>query len=462
MQVEFCGAAGEVTGSCHRVTANGQQILLDCGMIQGSREAELRNAEPFPFDPRKIDALVLSHAHIDHLGRVPLLVKRGFAGPIYTHGATADLARIMLEDAASLAESDLVRDNRDRARSGLPPLEALYTRQDVHEALKHFKPLAYDAPKEIRPGVTVTLRDAGHILGSASVELLAREEGGERRLVFSGDVGPKGTPILRDPTPVPAADLVMMESTYGARRHRDRADTLAELAGIFAAARESGGNVIIPAFAVGRSQELLYWFAQKFHEWNLSDFHIFLDSPMASKVLSVYERHEDLFDAEARALWSTRTHPLRLPNLQLVESVAESQAINAHKGRAIIIAGSGMCNGGRVRHHLRQNLGRRNAHIVFVGYQAQGTLGRRLVDGATQVKLFGDTISVNAARHTVGGLSAHADQPGLMEWYGHMAGTPPVYLVHGEDDAREPLAAALRERYGARIELSQPGMVATV
>lgn len=455
MQVQFCGANGEVTGSSHLLTVGARQILLDCGMIQGDEEIERRNAEPFPFDPQRLDALILSHAHIDHIGRVPLLVKRGFRGPIYAQAATADLSRIMLEDAASIAESDIVRDNLKRLQQGLKPEQPLYTRKDAQAALEQIRPLPYDSALEIFPHVYLRLRDAGHILGSTVVEIW-QDKG--RKLVFSGDIGPRGTPILRDPAAIDGADAVLMESTYGNRLHRSRSDTVAELGEIFAAARNSGGNVVIPAFAVGRSQELLYWMAEHFDDWQLGDFRIFLDSPMAGKVLAVYERHEELFDTEARALWARRPHPLRLPNLQVTESVAESQAINQQRGGAIIIAGSGMCNGGRIRHHLRHHLGRHDAHIVFVGYQAQGTLGRQLVDGVKRVKLFGDLIEVHAHRHTVGGLSAHADQAGLLDWYSSIGTRAPVYLVHGEDIAREALAEKLRTRFRCRVELSMPGM----
>ncbi|TDR48452.1 metallo-beta-lactamase family protein [Tahibacter aquaticus] len=455
MQVQFCGANGEVTGSSHLLTIGARHILLDCGMIQGDEEIERRNAEPFPFDPQRLDALILSHAHIDHIGRVPLLVKRGFRGPIYAQAATADLSRIMLEDSAAIAESDIVRDNLKRLQQGLKPEQPLYTRKDAQAALEQVRPLAYDTALEIFPQVYLRLRDAGHILGSSVVEIW-QDKGS--KLVFSGDIGPRGTPILRDPAAIDGADAVLMESTYGNRLHRSRSDTVAELGGIFAAARNSGGNVVIPAFAVGRSQELLYWMAEHFDDWQLGDFRIFLDSPMAGKVLAVYERHEELFDTQARALWARRPHPLRLPNLQVTESVAESQAINQHRGGAIIIAGSGMCNGGRIRHHLRHHLGRHDAHIVFVGYQAQGTLGRLLVDGVKRVKLFGDTIDVHAHRHTVGGLSAHADQAGLLDWYAAIGTRAPVYLVHGEDIAREALAEKLRTHFRCRVELSMPGM----
>lgn len=457
MKVRFHGAAGEVTGSCHEVEAAGRRLLLDCGMIQGSDADEARNAEPFPFDINTIDAVVLSHAHIDHCGRLPVLVKRGYRGSIYTQAATADLLRIMLEDAASLAEMDAERDNKHR-REGRSDHAPLFTRQDVGKVLRQIIRLEYDTPTALFPGITVTLREAGHILGSASVDVRAEENGVARTLVFSGDVGLKGTPILRDPAAVPQADLLLMESTYGGRAHRTRADTIVELGEIFAQARRDGGNVLIPAFAVGRSQELLYWFAKHWDDWKMAQWKIFLDSPMATKVVEVYDQHEELFDEDAKQVWHRKPNPFRLPNLSATVEVAKSQEINRIKGGAIIIAGSGMCNGGRIRHHLVHNLGNRHNHVVFVGYQARGTLGRRLVDGAEHVRLFGDDIQVRAQRHTVGGLSAHADQPGLLDWYGQIGNRPPVVLVHGEDDARESLAAALRDRYGSEVTLARPEM----
>ncbi|MBA8885660.1 MBL fold metallo-hydrolase RNA specificity domain-containing protein [Dokdonella fugitiva] len=457
MQIEFHGAAGgEVTGSCHLVEAAGHRVLLDCGMIQGSREAEARNLAPFDFDAASIDALVLSHAHIDHIGRVPLLVKRGFRGPIWAQRATCDLLPIMLLDAASLAEQAAERANNDRAR-GEPEIRPLYTREDVEATRKRLRPLPYHAWQTILPGVTLRLHDAGHILGSSIVEL--REEGAApRTLVFSGDVGMRGTPILRDPEAPPAADLLLMESTYGDRDHKERLATVAELGSIFDEAREDGGNVVIPAFAVGRSQELLYWFAAHYEDWNLERWRIFLDSPMAAKVMGVYHRHEELFDAEAAKVWRGRLRPFALPNLRVAETVEDSKAINRLHGGAIIVAGSGMANGGRVRHHLANNLARRGAHVVFVGYQAHGTLGRLLVDGVRRVRLFGDDIEVRARIHTVGGLSAHADQHGLLEWYGAGASRPPVVLVHGEDPARSVLASELHRRHGIEVTLSRPGM----
>jgi len=455
MDIVFHGAAGEVTGSCHLLEAAGKRVLLDCGMVQGDCTADTRNAADFPFDPASIDALVLSHAHIDHTGRVPLLVKRGFAGPIFTHPATIDLAAIILADAANIAAMDAERDNR-HLQPGQQSFVPLYAQDDVDAATKLMRPVEYGAPTEIVPGVRLTLRDAGHILGSATVEIDATENGTSRKLVFSGDLGPDHTPILRDPAPVPAADLVVMESTYGDRLHKSQQDTIAELASIFAAAHRDGGNVVIPAFAVGRTQELLYFFAGHFDAWNLGAFKLFLDSPMAIRVTAAYDRHENLFDVEARKLWATRPQPLRLPNLTLAEDGAASRAINAVHDHAVIIAGSGMCNGGRIRHHLRHNLANPSAHVVFVGYQAAGTLGRLLVQGAKRVRLFGEDIPVRAQMHTVGGLSAHADQAGLSAWYGEIAGHPPVCLVHGEDPGRSRLAGELKSRWGSRVTLPMP------
>ena len=457
MKVRFHGAAGEVTGSCHEVEVDGKRLLLDCGMIQGSERDEARNGEPFPFDVRAIDAVVLSHAHIDHCGRLPLLVRRGFKGPIHMQAATADLVDIMLQDAASLAQMDADRDNRYR-RDGRDDHQPLFTREDARQVMRQARGHHYDTPVDVFPGVELLFRDAGHILGSASVQLRSGTGAKARVLVFSGDVGQIGTPILRDPATVPAADLVLLESTYGNRRHRDRAGTVAEFGDIFAKAHRDGGNVLFPAFAVGRSQELLYWFARHFEDWQLARWQIFLDSPMATKVVAVYDRHEALFDEDARRAWRSRPHPFRLPNLHFTEDVAASQAINRIKGGAIIIAGSGMCNGGRIRHHLRQNLPDARNHVVFVGFQAQGTLGRRLVDGAERVRLFGEDVNVRAQRHTVGGLSAHADQQGLVDWYNAIGGKPPVVLVHGEDDAREALALRLRDESGADVALATPGM----
>lgn len=453
MKVRFHGAAGEVTGSCHEVHASGKILLLDCGMIQGSEADEKRNELEFPFDVNQIDAVVLSHAHIDHCGRLPLLVNRGYRGPIYTQAASADLLKILLEDAASLAQMDAERDNKHR-KDGHQNHQPLFTKADAAKVLMHIKVMAYETPQEIFPGLRVTLRDAGHILGSASVTLEA--EG--KTLLFSGDLGPKNTPILCDPAIHKKADLVLMESTYGGRLHRSREATVTELGEIFEQAWNGGGNVLIPAFAVGRSQELLYWFAKYFDEWNLKRWKIFLDSPMAVKVVAVVDKHEALFDEEAKKVWQGKIRPFNMPNLHFTPEVAQSKAISDTKHGAIIIAGSGMSNGGRIRHHLRNHLNNKKHHVIFVGYQSQGTLGRRLVDGAKQVRIFNEEINVNAQRHTVGGLSAHADQAGLLEWYGHIDKQPPVVLVHGEDEARNAMKIVMQKKFGNDVFLAKPEM----
>jgi metallo-beta-lactamase family protein len=453
MRVKFHGAAGEVTGSLHEIEAAGKRLLMDCGMIQGSPEAEARNADAFPFEPSALDALIVSHAHIDHIGRVPLLVKRGFRGPIYAHPATADLMPIMLLDAAGIAEGEALRANR-RRRRGQPEVVPLYTKDDVRKALRHVRTVPYDQRAELFPGVELAFRDAGHILGSCIVELWA--DG--RKLVFSGDLGPKGTPILRDPATVTEADLVLMESTYGDRLHRERAETIAELEGILDDAWRNNGCVLIPAFAVGRTQELLYWFARHWDDWKMSRWKIFLDSPMAAKVVDVYDQHRELFDDEAKRVWRERPNPFTLPNLRISESQEDSMAINHIESGAIVIAGSGMANAGRILHHMRHRLHRRQTHMVFVGYQAEGTLGRRIVDGAKWVRIHGRDIRVNAQRHTVGGLSAHTDQRGLLDWYGQFATRPSVALVHGEDKAREALAGEIGEACGVRAILARPGL----
>jgi len=457
MRLHFHGAVGEVTGSRHLLEFGERRVLIDCGLYQGGRGEAARNAAGFGFDVRELDAVVLSHAHIDHSGRLPLLVKRGYKGPIHATRATADLLRIMLEDSASLAAADAERENRGRLRRGEATIEPLYLQRDVVDTLRLIQPLEYGEPREIVDGLTLRLHDAGHIIGSAIVDLVGEHRGRRRRLVFSGDLGSRGAPIMRDPTVLHEADLVLLESTYGDRDHRPRADTVREIGEILrAASDDGGGNVLIPAFAVGRTQELLFWFARHFDEWQLGRWQIFLDSPMATKVTELYGRHADLFDEAARRVVNDGGNPFRMPNLRLITDVQDSMALNKRASGCIIIAGSGMCNGGRIRHHLRHNLWRENCHVIFPGFQARGTLGRQLVDGAEFVTIYGEKIRVRAQRHTVGGLSAHADQSGLSRWYGHFHGRPPVVLVHGEDPAREALAERLRKE-GASVTLARSG-----
>jgi metallo-beta-lactamase family protein len=456
MELEFFGAAGEVTGSCHIVRVGGRQLLLDCGMIQGGADAASRNRRAFPFEPTGVDAVVLSHAHVDHCGRLPLLVKRGFRGSIHTNPACADLVPILLRDSASLAMRDAERVNRDLPPKAAPQMP-LFDLDDVDAVVDRLRILPYDTRREILPGLTVRLREAGHILGSSSVELWMAEAGVTRKLVFSGDLGQYDTPILQDPFAFAEADLVLMESTYGDRRHRSREDTERELGAILAQAARDGGNVIIPAFAIGRSQEVLYLLAKHYGEWHLARWQVFLDSPMAIAASRVYWNHPERFDEEASRLRRSFRGMPPLPNLALTETPAESRAINDIRGGAIIIAGSGMANGGRVLHHLLHNLERPECHVIIVGFQAPGTLGRQLVDRAPEVRIHGRQVRVAAQVHTVGGLSAHADQAQLLRWYDNFRDHPPVFIVHGEPEAAQALAAKLREQ-GTEATVTRPGL----
>ena len=445
MDISFHGATGEVTGSCLLVTVGGKQLLLDCGLIQGSAAEEARNRRAFPFNPQAIDTVVLSHAHLDHSGRLPLLVKGGFRGPIYTHRATRDLSRIMLLDAAALAERDAVIETRKRQRQARTAVEPLYTRAEAEAAVRQFRALDYDSEQDILPGVRLRLRDAGHILGSAIVELWLTEGTTTRKLVFSGDLGHRGAPILRNPATVREADLVILESTYGDRNHRSWNATWQELGEVFRAATHHAGNILIPAFAIGRTQELLYVFKQHWREWGLDRWTVFLDSPMAIAATEVYAHHANLFNDKDKDRRRRDGDLFALPNLHFSRTSSQSMAINRIQSGAVIIAGSGMCNGGRIRHHLKHNVWREQCHVIFTGFQARGTLGRQLVDGAPRVRLWGESVRVAAQLHTIGGLSAHADQEGLLAWYrGFGQPLPPVALVHGEPIAIDSLAARLQ------------------
>ena len=459
MQLEFYGAAGEVTGSCHILTVGGRTILLDCGLIQGGESPDLRNRAPFPFDAARVDAVILSHAHIDHCGRLPLLRKRGFRGPIHATAACRDLVRILLADSAAMAEREAERDNRRRAERRdhrVAVAEPLYTVEDAAETVAQIRTVPYGREVEVLPGVNLTFHDAGHILGSASVWLRLREDGLERRILFSGDLGQYDSPILRDPESGEGADLVLMESTYGDRQHREREDTLREFGEILRGASRDGGNVLIPAFAVGRTQDVLYEMGMHFDEWRLGDWQVFLDSPMAIEASKVYWSHTELYDEEARKerLRVGDLSPLR--NLKLCRTADESMTINKLRNGAIIIAGSGMCTGGRIVHHLKHNLSRPECDVVFTGYQAVGTLGRAIVDGREVVHIHGSPVRVGARIHTLGGFSAHGDQQDLLRWYAGLPGKPPVWLVHGEAGGAEGLRVALTSA-GARAQVARAG-----
>ncbi|MDO6459766.1 MBL fold metallo-hydrolase [Granulosicoccaceae sp. 1_MG-2023] len=457
MQITSYGAAGQVTGSCHLLEVAGKQILLDCGMIQGSSRAEAHNRDRFAFDVKKIDAVILSHAHIDHSGRLPVLHTAGYQGPIYTHEASFDLCKVLLKDSAYIHEKEAEWQNRKRERKGMEPVSPLYSQQDVENTLEQFEPLQYNTPLKLADGVTVTLHDAGHILGSAIVELTLSENGVNRTLVFSGDLGQRNSPILRDYTRLKHADLVLMESTYGDRDHRDPAHTFAEVSEIVEAINSKPGNVLIPAFSVGRSQLILYMFAKYFDEWDLGRWQIFLDSPMAIEATRIYARHKNLYDDDARAFEMENDGLMRLPNLIYSQRSEQSMQINRISSGAIIIAGSGMCTGGRIRHHLKHNVWRNDCHVVITGYQAYGTIGRDLVEGKSHIRLWGEAIKVGATIHTIGGLSAHAGQSDLLHWYDGFENRPRVLLVHGEERGMTPLLAELKSRFNAPAEVAEQG-----
>ena len=457
MQIEFYGAASGVTGSCHIIRANDQTLLLDCGLIQGRREEMARNHRPFPFGPQQIDAVVLSHGHIDHSGRIPLLVKQGYTGPIYAQNATVDLCDILLQDSASLQERDARYENKWRARKKKPPVSPLYTIDDARDALQNMVGLRYQERREILPGIEIRFRDAGHILGSSSVELWLSENGRSCKLVFSGDLGQYDTPILNDPAVIEKADHVIIESTYGDRLHRDRQATIDEIGDIIQDAAHKKGNLLIPAFAIGRSQEILYYLGKYYEQWELDRWRVFLDSPMAIRASKVYWEYPHLYDEEATRLRRKINEMPQVRNLHLTPSPEESMAINQIKSGAIIISASGMMTGGRILHHLKHNVSRNGAHIMIVGYQAHGTLGRKLVDGHATVRIHGDTYPVRASIHTVGGLSAHADSDDLVRWISAFKTHPRVHVVHGEDDAKLSFAARLKSELGLQASVAEKG-----
>lgn len=451
-ELQFFGATERVTGSLYLLTAGNARILLECGLVQGGADEEAHNREPLPFDPLEIDAVVISHSHIDHSGRVPLLVRQGYSGPVYTHAASKALCDIMLPDSGYLNEKEAEWENRKRARKGQGRITPLYTRADAEASIDQFRGLEYETPTEIAPGLTLTLFDAGHILGASIVRLEYEDGGDTRTLVFSGDIGYRDAPLMDPTTRLEHADVVLMESTYGDRDHRPISETISELTGVFESARAAQGNILIPAFTVGRTQDLMYLMAEHFDEWNLGKWKIFLDSPMGISATKVYSQYRHLFAAR---LFEPKSDYPDLPNLYATRTAEESMTINEIENGAIIIAGSGMCTGGRILHHLKNNIWRPECHLVIVGYQAMGTLGRRLVDGADEIKLWSDAYRVRAQRHTIGGLSAHADQTDLMDWYSSFADRPPVYLVHGEERGQRPLLEKLKSDLGAPAKIAK-------
>ncbi|MCK5874911.1 MAG: MBL fold metallo-hydrolase [Alcanivoracaceae bacterium] len=452
------GAAQEVTGSCHLLELNGHRYLLDCGMHQGGDAVARLRKEKFGFDPRRIDAVILSHAHLDHSGLLPKLVRRGFRGPIYCTGPTRNLLAIMLEDAANIYLRDLEQTNLKHRRAGSKPVPQMYDMKDVLQALKQCVPFDYHVDVDIAEDLQLHFHDAGHILGSAMVELRCREADRQITLVFSGDIGNAESVLVREPEVPPRADLVLMESTYGNRDHRPLSETLVELEQVLKEARRDQGNVLMPAFAVGRTQELLFHLGCFWQTGKLEGWKVYLDSPMAIEVTRLYDQWLDQMDeGDQRALKHFRARSLEefLPVLTLTPTVEDSIALNKIDHGAIIIAGSGMCNGGRIRHHFKHRIWQENTHVVFAGFQARGTLGRQLVDGAPWVRMFGQRYAVRAKIHTLGGFSAHAGRDGLLRWARAIGGQPAFRLVHGESEALKALAHELTIE-GHQVSIAEP------
>jgi len=454
MKIHFCGATTGVTGSCHLITTGEHKVLLDCGQFQGGKAQDELNYEEFPFDPAQIEYVVLSHAHIDHCGRIPLLVKRGFKGEIYCTDATADLLDIMLKDSAYIHEKEAEWQNRRNERAGRPMVEALYTAKDAEDALKLVKPVLYDQLIELNDQIRIVFNDAGHILGSAITEIWVREGENVSKIVFSGDLGVMDRPILRDPTIIKKADYVIMESTYGNRLHTENAMDVKKLMDIIRDTALRGGNTIIPSFAVGRTQELIYELnrvidSDSEYRQAFKDLKIYVDSPMAHNATEAFKNNAQVFDEQAKDYISKGDNPLEFENLKFTRTSEESQWLNIDSEPKVIISASGMCEAGRIRHHLKHNLWNEKSSIVFVGYQGEGTLGRLIVDGAEEVTLFGEKVQVKAQVHNLEGFSGHADKDGLMAWIGGFQQAPKeVFLVHGEPQAKIDLASAIKEKLG--------------
>ncbi len=466
MKISFYGAAREVTGSCYLVETDRVRFLVDCGMHQGGHAAQERNRQPFAFNPGSIDFVLLTHAHIDHSGLLPKLSLAGYAGPVYTVDATIDLLEIMLPDSGHLQEVDAERAARHPRGNnhGTDDATPVYTAADAHACLAQMRPVSYDQPLNPHPSVRCIFRDAGHILGSAIIEVWVDEEGRNRKIVFSGDLGQPGRPILRDPTLIADADVLLVESTYGNRAHRDLKATLEEFVqAVNRTLEEKRGNVIVPAFAVGRTQEILYYFNRLTREGRFHDLKIYVDSPMATAATQITLRHLALLDKETKELAAARTGSAGAPKLIFVGSVQESMALNQIRSGAIIISASGMCDGGRVRHHLRHNISSAQNSILITGFQARGTLGRRLVDGAKAVRLFGEEIAVRAGIFTLGGFSAHADQPALLHWLRGFRRPPQqTFIIHGEEDIALAFAGKVTAELGWNVAVPVMGTSAEV
>jgi metallo-beta-lactamase family protein len=458
MKITIHGAGGgEVTGSAYLVQTREANVLVDLGLFQGARKVENYNHLPKKGAFDKLDAVVLTHAHLDHTGRLPLLTRAGYQGPIHATPATIDVADLILRDSAHLQQADVERQNRKRQRQGQAPLEPLYTQEDVARLHPLFRPLPYDQPTTVAPGISVRVVEAGHMLGSVSIEMTVEEDGKKTVVIFSGDLGPRGAPLHRDPVPFRHADGVFMESTYGDRDHRSLQETAVETREIVKKAFEAGDKILVPVFAVGRTQLLMYLLAGAFQRGTLPPFPIYIDSPMAIEATKIYGKHTELFDEEALAMHQSGELREHLETVQFCPTANDSRALNHVKGPCMIMAGAGMCTGGRILHHFRHNLSRPGTTVLFVGYQGHGSLGRMIVDGKKAVTIFGEKIPVRASVHTFGGLSGHAGQTDLLRWLDSFAASRPrVFLTHGEERGRKPLGKIIEDRY--KLQVGYPGL----
>ena len=449
MQIEFHGANKNVTGSCHLVICNGRKLLVDCGMFQGGRDMDEENRNDFGFDPASIDFLILTHAHLDHCGRIPLLVKRGFKGKIVCTPATRELAKLVMLDSARIQEEEAKYKAKKARRKGkkTDDIQPLYDTLDALNSLDYFTDITgFETCHELVEGICITFHDAGHILGSASVSMDLEENGKKKRILFSGDLGYSGRVILRDPAKPPESDVVVMETTYGDRLHKQLEPSIEELYEAIRKTLARGGNVLIPSFALERAQEILYYLREGIEDNKLPEnMQVFLDSPMAISATQIFRRHPECYDAEAMDIFRSGQDPFSLPGLHFTRETAESMAINKITGGAVIIAGSGMCTGGRIKHHLKHNLWRDETSVVFVGYAAMGTLARRIIDGEKTVRIFGNEVTVHADIYTIGGFSAHADQQELLSWHSKAGNPETTYLVHGEEDSMNVFTGLLKQ-----------------
>lgn len=458
MKISFYGAVGGVTGTSYHCESTAGNILVDCGMFQGGKEAEKANKSAPPVNYEDLSAIVLTHAHLDHCGRLPLAVRAGYKGPIYGTPATIDLTELILKDSLKVQNSDLEKLNRMLARQGKPGVVASFDKEDVEAVIRQMLPMPYHKKFPITKGMHITVDEAGHILGSGSILLQVKEKGRYKTVIFSGDLGGRGMPIVRDPEPFTEADMLIMETTYGDRDHKPLDDTLEEAVEIIRNAIQTGGKILVPSFAIGRTQDLIYYMEQAFIKGELPRFPIYIDSPMAIEASRIYMDHPELFDEEMLNFLNSGAIERDKGYIRPTPTPEESRRLNDIKGPCMIIAGSGMCNAGRIQHHLRHNLYRPETSVLIVGYQAEGTLGRQLVDGRRSVRIFGETIRVRAQIHKLGGFSAHAGQTELLKWFNAIApARPRVVLTHGEDHAREVFADLILHRYGLKPILPMYG-----